>query len=183
MKKVLFAALAVMAMMTTACSGNKSQKDGAAEGEQTEQAQGGDTWQTYTNDNYGYSIEVPGDMTKRETMTEDNGTIFSYDGKEGATFNRIDITGGKDMFDEEYTPERIKARYEDDIAGKELTSSECGDNYYTYSILGGDYCDEIDYYFFNGNRYVTVVVCYEPDFKNKLGGDVAKHVFESIKFK
>ena len=35
MKKVLFAALAVMAMMTTACSGNKSQKDGAAEGEQT----------------------------------------------------------------------------------------------------------------------------------------------------
>lgn len=181
MKKVLFAALAVMAMMTTACSGNKSQKD-AAEGEQTEQAQG-EAWQTYTNDNYGYSIEVPGDMTKRETMTEDNGTIFSYDGKEGATLNRIDISGGKDMFDEEYTPERIKARYDEDVANRELTSSECGDNYYTYSILGGEYCDQIDYYFFSGSRYVTVTVCYEPGFKDKLGGDVAKHVFESIKFK
>ena len=179
MKKVLFVAMAAVAMMTTAC-GNKSQKDGAAEGEQQEQKA---AWQTYTNDNYGYSVEVPGDMTKRETMTEDNGTIYSYDGKEGVTLNRVDITGGKDMFDDEYTPERIKARYEDDITNKDVTSSECGDNYYTYSILGGESCDEIDYYFFNGSRYVTVVVCYEPKCKDKLGGDVAKHIFNSIKFK
>ena len=182
MKKVLFVAMAALAMMTTSC-GNKAQKEVTAEGEQAEQTEQKATWQTYTNDNYGYSIEVPGDMSKRETLTEENGTIYSYDGDEGITFNRIDITGGKDMFDDEYTPERIKARYEDDITNKDVTSSECGDNYYTYSILGGEYCDEIDYYFFNGNRYVTVVVCYEPDFKDKLGGDVAKHVFQSIQFK
>lgn len=180
MKKIVFMALAVLAMMTTACD-NKKSKTEAAEGEQTEQQ--GQTWQTYTNDNYGYSVEVPGDMTKRETLTEDNGTIFSYDGAEGVTFNRIDITGGKDMFDDEYTPERIKARYEDDIANMDVTSSECGDNYYTYSILGGEYCDQINYYFFNGSRYVTVVVCYEPDCKDKLGGEVAQRVFKSIKFK
>ena len=175
--------MAAVALMTTACGGNKQQKEGAAEGEQTEQAQKEVAWQTYTNDNYGYSVDVPGDMTKRETLIEESGTIFSYDGEEGVTLNRIDITGGKDMFDDEYTPERIKARYEDDIANKEVTSSECGDNYYTYSLLGGQYCDEIDYYFFNGSRYVTVVVCYEPGSEDKLGGEVAQRVFKSIKFK
>ena len=180
MKKIVFMAMAALALMTTACD-NKKSKTEAAEGEQTEQQE--QTWQTYTNDNYGYSVEVPGDMSKRETLIEDDGTIFSYDGEEGFTFNRIDIAGFKDIMDEEYTPERIKARYEDDIANKEVTSSECGDNYYTYSILGGEYCDQINYYLFNGSRYVTVVVCYEPDFKDKLGSDVAKHVFQSIKFK
>ncbi|MCR4958240.1 MAG: hypothetical protein K6B13_06505 [Prevotella sp.] len=180
MKKLLFVAMATLALMTTACGGNKSQKEGDAEGEQAKKEM---AWQTYTNDNYGYSIEVPGDMTKRETMIEENGTIFSLDGDEGVTLNRIDITGGKDMFDEEYTPERIKAYYEDDIANKDVTSSECGDNYYTFSILGGEYCDQINYNIYNGSRYVTVVVCYEPGFEDKLGGDVAKRVFESIKFK
>ncbi len=175
--------MAVLAMMTTACGGNKSQKEGAAEGEQTEQTQKEAAWQTYTNDNYGYSVEVPGDMRKNETMIEENGTIFSYDEEGGITLNRIDISGSKDMFGDEYTPERIRAYYEDEIANKDVTSSECGDNYYTYSLLGGEYCDQINYYLYKGDRCVTVIVCYEPDFKDKLGGDVAKRVFESIKFK
>lgn len=182
MKKVLFVVVAMLALMTTACSGNKSQKEGAAEAGQTE-AEQKSAWQTYTNDKYGYSIEVPGDMTKRETMTEENGTIFSYDGEEGVTLNRIDITGSEDMFGDEYTPERIKAYYEDDIANKDVTSSECGDNYYTYSILGGEYCDQINYYVYNGSRCVSVVVCYEKDHADKLGGEVAEHVFKSVKFK
>lgn len=180
MKKVLFVAMAMLALM--ASCGNKSQKEGAAEAEQKS------TWQTYTNDNYGYSIEVPGDMTKRETMVEENGTIFSYDGEEGVTLNRIDITGSKDMFGDEYTPERIKAYYEDEIAIMNPTSSECGDNYYTYTILGGEHgdkiqCDQINYYVYNGSRCVSVVVCYEKDHADKLGGEVAEHVFKSVKFK
>jgi hypothetical protein len=180
MKKIVLMAIAAVAMMTFVACGNKNaskqENEEAQEPQKTE-------WQTYTNDNYGYSIEVPGDMTKRETLIEESGTIFSLDGDEGITLNRIDVTGGKDMFDEEYTPERIKAYYEDDIANKDVTSSECGENYYTFSILGGEYCDQINYNIYNGSRYVTVVVCYEPGFEDKLGGDVAKRVFQSIKFK
>ncbi len=174
--------MAALALMTTACGGNKSQKEGAAEGEQTEQTEQKATWQTYTNDNYGYSIEVPGDMSKRETLTEENGTIYSYDGDEGVTFNRIDISGGKQIFDEEYTPEKVKSEYEYWTENKEITNEELGDNYFTYTIPG-DELTEIDYYIYKGSNYVIVNICYEPGFEDKLGGDVAKHVFQSIKFK
>ena len=179
MKKIVFMALAVLAMMTTACD-NKKSKTEAAEGEQTEQQ--GQTWQTYTNDNYGYSIEVPGDMSKRETLTEENGTIYSYDGEEGVTFNRIDITGGEQIFNEEYTPEKVKDDYDYWTENKEIINEELGDNYFTYTIPG-DELTQTDYHVFKGSKYVVVSICYEPGFKDKLGGDVAKHVFQSIKFK
>lgn len=179
MKKIVFMALAVLAMMTTACD-NKKSKTEAAEGEQTEQQ--GQTWQTYTNDNYGYSVEVPGDMSKRETLTEDNGTIYSYDGEEGVTFNRIDITGGEQIFGEEYTPEKVKDDYAFWTENKEIINEELGDDYFTYTIPG-DKLTQTDYHVFKGSKYVVVSICYEPGFKDKLSGDVAKHVFQSIKFK
>lgn len=181
MKKLIFMAMAALAMMTTAC-GNKSQKEGAAEGEQTEQTEKKVTWQTYTNDNYGYSIEVPGDMSKRETLTEENGTIYSYDGEEGVTFNRIDISGGKQFFEEEYTPEKVKSEFEYWTENKEIINEELGDNYFTYTIPG-DELTEIDYYIYQGTRYVIVTICYEKDFEKQLGGEVADHVFKSIQFK
>ena len=180
MKKLIFVTVAALAMMTIACSGNKSQKEDAAGGEQqTEQKA---TWQTYTNDNYGYSVEVPADMEKRETLTEDNGTIYSYDGDEGITFNRIDITGGKQIFDEEYTPEKVKDEFAYWTENKEIINEECGDNYFTYTIPGDD-LTQIDYYCYKGTKYVIVTICFDNDHKEALGGEVAEHVFKSIQLK
>jgi len=179
MKKLVFIAMAALVMMTVACN-NKSQKENTAEGEETTEQKA--AWQTYTNDNYGYSIEVPGEMEKRETLTEDNGTIYSFDGDADFTFNRIDITGGKQIFDEEYTPEKVKEEFDYWTENKEITDVEVGDNYFTYTTLGDD-LTQIDHHVYNGNRYVLVTICYDAEHEKDLSGEVADHVFKSIKFK
>ena len=148
--------MAALVMMTVACN-NKSQKENTAEGEETTEQKA--TWQTYTNDNYGYSIEVPGEMEKRETLTEDTGTIFSFDGDADFTFNRIDITGGKQIFDEEYTPEKVKEEFDYWTENKEIINEEVGDNYFTYTIPGDD-LTQIDYYCFKGSTYVIVTIIF-----------------------
>ena len=179
MKKLVFIAMAALVMMTVACN-NKSQKENTAEGEETTEQKA--AWQTYTNDNYGYSIEVPGEMEKRETLTEDNGTIYSFDGDADFTFNRIDITGGKQIFDEEYTPEKVKEEFDYWTENKEIINEEVGDNYFTYTIPGDD-LTQIDYYCFKGSTYVIVTICFDNEHAEALGGEVAAHVFKSVKIK
>lgn len=177
MKKIMFFAAAALAMTLGACGGKSG---AAAQGE--DNAEQKSQWVTYTNDNYGYSVEVPGDMFKRETLTEDNGTIYSYDGEEGFTLNRVDITGSESMFVEEYTPELVQEEFEEWTNEKELASKECGDNYYTYTIVSDD-LTEIDYVLFKGAKRLTVVICYDKDHEKQLGGDVAEHIIKSMQFK
>ncbi len=183
MKKLVFIAMTALVMMAVACN-SKSQKENAAEGEQQteQQTEQKAAWQTYTNDNYGYSIEVPGEMEKRETLTEDTGTIFSFDGDADFTFNRIDITGGKQIFDEEYTPEKVKEEFAYWTENKEIINEEVGDNYFTYTIPGDD-LTQIDYYCFKGSTYVIVTICFDNEHAEALGGEVADHVFKSVKIK
>ena len=189
MKKILM--MAAVALMLTACgnknNANNESKDGdsAANTEATGKAEAPATkWTTYTNEKHGFSVEVPAGLIQRETMLPDDGTIFSADGEEGITFNRIDISGHKDIFDEEYTPEKVKKDFEDwtKNMGDELASKECGEDYYTYTVKS-DIVNELHMVRYKGTEMVTVVILYEPENEDMLGGDVAKHVFESIKFK
>ena len=172
-------AIAALTLVLAACGGNK----GVAHSTDNE-SEGNVSYITYTNEKFGYSVEVPDYLSKRETMLEENGTIFSDDGPEGATLNRIDIGAYESMFVEEYTPEKVKEEYEEEIAKHTddgLTSSECGDNYYTYA-LKGDYVNEIYYVTFKGNKSLNVTICYEPDHASRFTGEVADHVFKSAKF-
>ncbi len=183
MKKMMKTlAIAALTLALAACGGNKGGAQ-SADGQSTE-AKGNVSYITYTNEKYGYSVEVPDYLTKRETMVEDNGTIFSDDGAEGMTLNRIDIGAYESMFVEEYTPEKVKEEFDEEIAKHAddgLTSSECGDNNYTYS-LKGEYVNEMYYVLYKGNKSLSVTICYEPDHAKKFEGEVADHVFKSAKF-
>lgn len=192
MKKILFITIAAMAMTFAACGNKSAKSETESEGteketenatsEGTENASEEVSYMTYTNDKYGFSVEVPAGMEKRGESMGDEGTVFSADKGSEVTFNRIDISGSTQIFDEEYTPEKVKAEFDRLMENREVTSKECGDNYYTCTI-DGDFVTQIDYSVFSGTRCVSVTICYEPDHEQQLGGEVAKHVFNSIKFK
>ena len=170
-------AIAALALTFAACGNKQSEKAGAEAPADNSEA----SYITYTNEKYGYSVEVPGNLSKRETLTEDNGTIFSADGTEGITFNRIDITGAESMFVDEYTPEKVKSDFEYWTADKEVFDAECGDDYFIYTTKGEN-LTEINRQIFKGNKSLTVVICYDAEHEKQLSGEVADHVFKSMKF-
>ena len=81
--------ISALALALAACGGNK----GGAQSTDNESTgtEGNVSYITYTNEKFGYSVEVPDYLSKRETMLEENGTIFSDDDPEGVTLNRIDL--------------------------------------------------------------------------------------------
>ena len=176
-------AIAALTLLLAACGGNKGGAQ-STDSQSTETADNKISYITYTNEKYGYSVEVPDFLSKRETLIEENGTIFSDDGPDGATLNRIDIGAYESMFIEEYTPEKIKEEFEEEVAkrGDDITSKECGDNYYTFSSKG-EYVNEMIYVTFKGNVSLNVSIYYDSDHASKFTGEVADHVFKSAKFK
>ena len=81
MKKITLILLAAVAMTFVAC-GNRGGKNAET------------TYQTYTNEKYGFTVEVPSTMTQRGESMGDEGTVFSLESKKDEiTFNRIDISG------------------------------------------------------------------------------------------
>ena len=71
MKKITLIMFAALAMTFVAC-GNKG-GDGA-EGKNGKNAE--TKYQTYTNDKYGFTVEVPSTMVQRGEAMGDEGTVF-----------------------------------------------------------------------------------------------------------
>ena len=174
MKKITLIMLAALAMTFVAC-GNKG-------GNGAESKNGKTTYQTYTNEKYGFTVEVPSTMTQRGESMGDEGTVFSLESEsEGVTFNRIDISGDEN-WEGDYDFEKVVAALKEWHDFSEFTNVEQGDNYITYTAPG-QYVNQIDYITVKGPKMVSISVCYEPGFEKQLGGEVAEHVFKSITFK
>ena len=180
MKKFTFFAIAALAMTFAACG---NQNGANTKKENKEEAPKAVTYMTYTNDKYGFTVEVPEGMTRRGEAMGDEGTVFSLeDDSHSVTFNRIDISGSTQMYGEDYD---IKKEAEDMMEFfdySDRTNVEIGDNYFT-STAPGESITQIDYIVVNGPRMVSIAICYEPEFEKQLGGEVAQHVFKSVKFK
>lgn len=177
MKKITLIMLAALAMTFVAC-GNKG-GDGA-EGKNGKNAE--TKYQTYTNEKYGFTVEVPSTMVQRGEAMGDEGTVFSLESKKDEiTFNRIDISGDEN-WEGDYDIEQVVAALKEWHDFSEFTDVKQGDNYITYTIPG-QYVTQIDYFVINGPKKVSISVCYEPGFEKQLGGEVAQHVFKSVTFK
>ena len=161
MKKIVmsFLGIAMAALMTVSCGGNA-----------------GTT--TYTNEKYGFTVEVPGDLRQIVGQLPENGTVFSADPEGGMQLNRIDITGAEEIFGEEYTQEKIQSDLE--FWAGNATEKELLPDGFTFTIPG-EYT-QLNKHVYKGNKKVMVTICYDADHADQLGGDVAQKVFDSIKF-
>lgn len=178
MKRITLIVLAAVAMTFSACGS----KGGNAEGGNKSGKNAETTYQTYTNEKYGFTVEVPSTMTQRGESMGDEGTVFSLESnKDEITFNRIDISGDE-KWEGEYTIEGVVEALKEWHDFSEFTNVEQGDNYITYTIPG-QYVTQIDYIVISGPKMVSMSVCYEPGFEKQLGGEVAEHVFKSVTFK
>ena len=177
MKKSTLIMLTAIAMTFVACGNN------GGDGAESKNGKNAETkYQIYTNDKYGFTVEVPSVMTQRGEAMGDEGTVFSLESKKDEiTFNRIDISGDTN-WEGDYTIESVVESLKDWHDFSEFTDVKQGDNYITYTIPG-QYVTQIDYFVINGPKKVSISVCYEPGFEKQLGGEVAQHVFNSVTFK
>ena len=181
MKKLAFLAIAALAMTFAAC-GNQNGAN-TKKGAKDEKAPKEVTYMTYTNDKYGFTVEVPKGMTRRGEAMGDEGTVFSLeDESHSITFNRIDISGNENKFGEDYDIKKEAESIMDFYDFSDRTNVEIGDNYFTYTSPD-PMATQINYIVVNGTKMVSIAICYEPDFEKQLGGEVAQHVFKSVKFK
>ena len=178
MKKITLIILAALAMAFVGC-GNKG--GNGAEGKNGKNAE--TKYQVYTNDKYGFTVEVPSEMTQRGESMGDEGTVFSLESKKDEfTFNRIDISGEDNNSGEDYNIKEYAESYMEFFDTTGYTNVEIGDNYFTFTSAS-ELVTQISYMVVNGPKMVSIAVCYEPGFEKQLGGEVAKHVFKSVKFK
>ena len=107
MKKYALIVLAALAMTFAAC-GNKNDSAGSNAGSENKDGKKAETtYKTYTNEKYGFTVEVPSGMTQRGESMGEEGTVFSLENEnEALTFNRIDISGNEN-WDGDYTIEGV----------------------------------------------------------------------------
>lgn len=170
--------LAALTMVFVAC-GNQG-----GNGAESKNGKNAETkYQIYTNDKYGFTVEVPSNMTQRGEAMGDEGTVFSLESKKDEiTFNRIDISGDENNYGEDYDIKKVAEGIMDFYDFSDRTNVEIGDNYFTYTAPG-ETITQIDYIVVNGPKMVSMAICYESGFEKQLGGEVAQHVFKSVKFK
>ena len=178
MKKITLIMLAALALAFVAC-GNQG-----GTGAESKNGKNAETkYQTYTNDKYGFTVEVPIEMTRRGEAMGDEGTVFSLESKKDEfTFNRIDISGDENNYGEDYDIQKVAEGIMDFYDFSDRTNVEIGDNYFTYTSPD-EMATQINYIVVNGPKMVSIVICYEPGFEKQLGGEVAEHVFKSVTFK
>lgn len=178
MKKITLIMLAALAMTFVACGNKGGNGAGSQNNENAEMK-----YQTYTNDKYGFTVEVPSVMTQRGEAMGEEGTVFSLESREDEfTFNRIDISGDENNYGEDYNIKEYAESYMEIFDFSDKTNVEIGDNYFTFTDAS-DLVTQISYIVVNGPKMVSIAVCYEPGFENQLGGEVAQHVFKSVTFK
>ena len=150
-------------------------------------AENAENLQIYTNDKYGFSVSLPAELKRSESLItgdDDSAIYYTPDTEEGGIcLNRVDIGGSKQIFDEVYTPEKVKEEFENDTSGKEgLLKKECKDMEFSYYITG-EYVTEIHRCVYSGTKKAEVIVCFEKDHESQLGGDIAEKILASLKFK
>ncbi len=149
-------------------------------------AEPSDGYKLYTNEKYGFSVEIPSFMKQHNAADKDpaEGADFWRNPDDIWDINRIAILANDNGYlGDPYTPEKVKMSYELNIEDyKHLGDKGCEDNRYFF-IIPSDGHATIECRVFSGMRMVYVTIDFDDDMAEKLGGDVARHIMKSISFK
>ena len=191
MKKIVMSIAAVAAMLLVASCGNKTANadsetkeasDGTTEATTSAKAQEKTTYEQFTVEKYGVTVDVPTGMRRTDDPVIDNGacwTLVPEDDDDFPIYAAMAI-GVYESFYGEYTDERIKEEFENDIPEEAEKQLDLEKKEYTYSV--GDNIKEFHRVVFKGNRQLNVTISYTDRWEKQLGGDVRDHIMNSAKF-
>ena len=191
MKKIVMSIAAVAAMLLVASCGNKTANadsetkeasDGTTEATTSAKAQEKTTYEQFTVEKYGVTVDVPTGMRRTDDPVMDNGacwTLVPEDDDDFPIYAAMAI-GVYESFYGEYTDERIKEEFENDIPEEAEKQLDLEKKEYTYSV--GDNIKEFHRVVFKGNRQLNVTISYTDRWEKQLGGDVRDHIMHSAKF-
>ena len=185
MKKSLITIAAIAAMLLVAgCAGKSASTTTETTTDEEAAAPVEVTYETYTVEKYGVSVDVPQGMHRTDDPVMDNGAIWSYVAEGSGDFP-IDASmsvGVYETYFGDYTQEKVAQYFNEDIP-EDATTKELGDMEYTYSVEGeGDFINEFHRVVYFGNKSIDVTVSYTAKYADKLGGDVREHIFQSLKW-
>ena len=178
MKKLFLMAIAALAMTFTAC-GNKNGAKADAEGEAEGEKEG---FVVYTNDTYAFTVEVPAWMKRVDPQyNPESGTTYMSNPDDMFDINRVSIYGDNDGYVyDPWTPENVKKRFDSTIEDmNNVTDQELKDMEFTITRKSDGHTT-IEYNKFKDMKQVTITIDFDDDKADKLGGDVAKHIMESV---
>lgn len=141
------------------------------------------TYETYTVEKYGVSVDVPQGMHRTDDPVMDNGAIWSYVAEGSGDFP-IDASmsvGVYETYYGDFTQEKVAQYFNEDIP-EDATTKELGDMEYTYSVEG-EYINEYHRVMYKGNLCADVTVAYTEKYADKLGGDIRDHILQSMTWK
>lgn len=191
MKKIVMSIAAVAAMLLVASCGNKTANadsetkeasDGTTEATTSAKAQEKTTYEQFTVEKYGVTVDVPTGMRRTDDPVMDNGacwTLVPEDDDDFPIYAAMAI-GVYESFYGEYTDERIKEEFENDIPEEAKKQLDLEKKEYTYSV--GDNIKEFHRVVFKGNRQLNVTISYTDRWEKQLGSDVRDHIMNSAKF-
>ncbi len=184
MKKYLMSFAAVAAMLLMAACGNKSANTTNDNAEAEEAAAPIEvTYDDFTVEKYGASVDVPQGMRRTDTPVMDNGGCWSFVPEDADDFPidaAVQFSVNETYFGD-YTKEKVEQYFNEDIP-EDATTKELGDMEYTYSVEG-EYINEYHRVMYKGNLCADVTVAYTEKYADKLGGDIRDHILQSMTWK
>ena len=183
MRKLSMIAIAAFAMIFAACgnSGSKTSSDAKTDAENNE-ASTEVTYEQFTVEKYGVTIDVPKGMRRTDNPVMDNGacwTLVPENDDDFPIYAAMEL-GVYESFLGDYTDERIQREFDEDIPEEAEKHLDLEKKEYTYSV--GENIKEFHRVVFNGNKSINVMVSYTDRWEPQLGGEVRDHIMNSAKF-
>lgn len=189
MKKFMMSFVALAAMLLVTSCGNKNANTNAgaeAEAEAATEAEAPAevTFETFTVEKYGVTIDVPKGMRRTDDPVMDNGAIWSFvpedDPDDFPIYAAMDVSVYESFYSD-YTDEKIQEEFNsipEDATDKKL---DLENKEYYYAIEGGT-INEYHRVIFKGNQSATTIVSYTDKYAKKLGGEVRDRILNSLSF-
>ncbi|MBP5800299.1 MAG: hypothetical protein J6W43_10385 [Prevotella sp.] len=185
MKKYVMSFAAVAVMLLMASCGNKgtgTNVEGAKD-DAKDEAKAEVAYEQFTVEKYGASFDLLKGMRRTDNPQTDNGgcwTLVPEDSNDFPISAAVEFGVYESMFGD-YTEERIKKEFDEDIPQEAEKKLDLEKKEYTYSIPS-DMISEYHRVIFNGNKSINITVAYSPDWEKQLGGEVRDHILNSAKF-
>ena len=182
----------VATLLLAGCGKKGDTQEGATPADSTQAVTTGSTASTqdqgsythYDNPKYGFSVDVPRQMTCTDDPQMAEGANFALSGDD--IMNLLSVFASESYGGKPFTPEEIKGELDEraaslgDEPGATIEKKE-ESNGWTLIVKGGEMYHQVYSTRYKEGKRFELSYIYSKEQEGALGGDVERHIFESWK--